>query len=352
MPDIDKRLRYFTGQFLQEQDFTDEQAYHVDRQRRHNRDLHTPGIAEGLDVEAAEGATQAVVRPGTALDGEGRQIVLSDSKTLPLNAPELQGKTLFVVISYHDEPTDVATVGKPEATRIYEIPDIRAFPVDAPDLPSDRTHIRLARLTISDTGTITNPDPSVRVRAGVSIGDQLELNELRLRRAGDTRNQWPVLSSNARGNLNITGNLSVNGQNFRSGWVRLPFLPKPNAAMTNRPAFSLSVFRATSGSAGAAGSIEIPIPPGITRITRLRIAGNRNVGGIAVNLWRITVSANNLTTNRLLTQNLTVSGNNPFNDLFSIASGNQPLNAETQAIALDVESQGESEIWFVAAEFA
>ena len=57
MADADKRLRYFNGQFLQQEDFADEQTYHLDRQRRHNRDLHTPGIAEGLEgrVEIRDG---------------------------------------------------------------------------------------------------------------------------------------------------------------------------------------------------------------------------------------------------------------------------------------------------------
>jgi hypothetical protein len=44
----ENRVRYFNGQFLQEEDFQVEQAYHLDRQRRHNRTLHTPGIADGL----------------------------------------------------------------------------------------------------------------------------------------------------------------------------------------------------------------------------------------------------------------------------------------------------------------
>ena len=79
-PDVEKRLRYFNGQFLQEKDFTDEQAYHIDRQRRHNRLLHTPGIAEGLDVEADVGARGAKVKPGTAVDAKGQFIVLAQER--------------------------------------------------------------------------------------------------------------------------------------------------------------------------------------------------------------------------------------------------------------------------------
>ena len=74
MADIDKRLRYFNGQFLEQKDFRDEQDYHIDRQRRHNRLFHTYGIAEGLQVTGAVGTGQVTVETGTALDDEGQQI--------------------------------------------------------------------------------------------------------------------------------------------------------------------------------------------------------------------------------------------------------------------------------------
>ena len=45
---VDKRLRYFDGQFLQAVDFIDEQTYHIDRLQSHTAQLHTPGIAADL----------------------------------------------------------------------------------------------------------------------------------------------------------------------------------------------------------------------------------------------------------------------------------------------------------------
>ena len=45
---IEKRIRYFLGQFLTEQDLIDEQKYHLDRQRRGNRILQVSGICEAL----------------------------------------------------------------------------------------------------------------------------------------------------------------------------------------------------------------------------------------------------------------------------------------------------------------
>ena len=42
-----KRLNYFDAQFLGETDFTDEQTYHLEMRRRHNRLLHSWGVADG-----------------------------------------------------------------------------------------------------------------------------------------------------------------------------------------------------------------------------------------------------------------------------------------------------------------
>ncbi|HEX5721069.1 MAG TPA: hypothetical protein VF179_33260, partial [Thermoanaerobaculia bacterium] len=102
MPDVIKRLKYFNGQFLREPDFTDEQEYHLDRQRRHNRQLHTPGIADGLVVTADQSATSVSVAPGTAIDGQGRQIVLNETRLVGFPG-SLNGQTALVVISYAQE---------------------------------------------------------------------------------------------------------------------------------------------------------------------------------------------------------------------------------------------------------
>ena len=82
MADI-KRPNYFTSQFLVEKDFNDEQAYHVNMRRRHNRLLHAFGVADGLLVTRA-GPTSVLVSPGTAVDRDGREIVLQDARTFPL----------------------------------------------------------------------------------------------------------------------------------------------------------------------------------------------------------------------------------------------------------------------------
>lgn len=217
MEDIVKRLKYFTGQFLQEQDFTEEQEYHLDRTRRHNAQLHTPGIAHGLAVTINGGATSASVAPGTALDTEGRLIVLKDPFDVGFE-PDLHGETVLVVISYHDEPADESTVGDVGMTRYLERPEILVFAENA--APSADLNIRLARLQIDSNGLITSHDPSVRTPSGARVRPNETFESLRLSRQGVPSNQWPVLTSGAASRADLAGDLAVTG-NITAGNLNL-----------------------------------------------------------------------------------------------------------------------------------
>lgn len=214
MPDVIKRLKYYNGQFLQEPDFTAEQEYHLDRQRRHHRQLHTPGIADGLAVTV--GTTSVSVAPGTAIDGQGRQIVLSEARTVGF-ASSLNGQSALVVISYAEEPADDATVGDAGKTRWKEVPLVDAILESGAPPPSDR--IPLARLQISSTGTVTQQDLTVRAPAGARLRPEEALERLRLSRQGVSASQWPVLSSGAANQADLAGNLSVTGNILVTGTV-------------------------------------------------------------------------------------------------------------------------------------
>ncbi|UCC63671.1 MAG: hypothetical protein JSV36_01010, partial [Anaerolineae bacterium] len=119
---VEKRVRYFDGQFLKDQDFIDEQKYHIDRQRRHNRFLHVSGIIEGLTVNAAD--THLVnVEPGTAVDRQGRQIVLGHQESVPLSG--YIGQAVALVISYAEGGSDQALEGSEGYTRFDETPELK-----------------------------------------------------------------------------------------------------------------------------------------------------------------------------------------------------------------------------------
>src|SRR5262245_23444764 len=82
-----KRLRYFNNQFLNDQDFIDEDAYVVGREQAQRRALCVAGVCEGLLVSYPDPAKPPVVAPGTAIDDLGRLIVLPQpaeaSKDIP-----------------------------------------------------------------------------------------------------------------------------------------------------------------------------------------------------------------------------------------------------------------------------
>src|ERR1700722_5947982 len=93
-----KRLNYFNHQFLDEKDFKDEQAYHIQMRRPHNRVLYRWGIAEGLTARH-HGEPSVTVEPGVAFDSEGREIGLTSAVTREVAHAGGSGPA-FVTIEY------------------------------------------------------------------------------------------------------------------------------------------------------------------------------------------------------------------------------------------------------------
>lgn len=76
-----KRPNYYAGKLMTADDFLAEQNYQLERQWQHNRMLHGYGIVVGLEVGLdvnEDGSTQVIVSPGYALDGWGREIVVTE----------------------------------------------------------------------------------------------------------------------------------------------------------------------------------------------------------------------------------------------------------------------------------
>src|SRR5215469_1369855 len=95
-----KRLNYFNHQFLEEQDFRDEQQYHIDMRRRVNRSLHLFGAAEGLNVTRS-GNLEITVEPGFALDREGRELVVFKPITYAISHLP-RHRQLHIIISHKE----------------------------------------------------------------------------------------------------------------------------------------------------------------------------------------------------------------------------------------------------------
>jgi len=107
-----KRLHYYERQFLRPRDFQDEQAYHLEMRRRHLIAHHTWGIVEGLEIEQNPTTEIWLVRPGMAVDGFGREILLFapeplDTEAIAALLEEATGPTkLKIWLAYHPEKTN------------------------------------------------------------------------------------------------------------------------------------------------------------------------------------------------------------------------------------------------------
>lgn len=181
--DIQHRLNYFDGQFLIDRDFIDEQRYHIDRQRRHNRLLHVAGIAGGLLVSEGDSPGQVIVSPGTAIDEEGRQIVLAGPETVVI--PEKffgvrtgafgensNPNTVTLCIAYHEEQV-AGEAGNPGPTRWLEHPQIAVMSDDDHEVVNGRgsepdpAPLLLAALTLDPEGVLTEINTEDREYSGL-----------------------------------------------------------------------------------------------------------------------------------------------------------------------------------------
>lgn len=314
MADIDKRLRYYNGQFLQEQDFTAEQQYNLDRTRRHNRQLHTYGIAEGLTVTAAVGASSAVVSPGTALDGEGRTIVLTESRNVSFGS--LTNQWVLVVISYKEQTSDPAAVGDEGDTRWWERPDVEV--IAETGAPAADVRVRLARLQIAANGTVAQHDTAVRTSAGVRLGTEVAIERIRLSRQGVASNLWPVLSSGAANQADVTGNLSVTGNILVTGTVDGRDVSVDGATLDTHKARTDNPHGTTATQVGAITGVGGVLNPG----GQVNLLAGSNIA----------ITADNGTNKRITIAGATIGGvANPGGNINFVGQGGISITPDNSA---------------------
>ena len=121
-----KRGKYFHGMLMTDRDFTEEQRYHIEKMKLHNRMLHGWGVVRGLGMTMKDDKKSIIINPGLALDCYGNEIFvcrkyeLDLSKIKKLNTTQestekcAQDKSLvnkwYVVIRYYEKGTDQALV--------------------------------------------------------------------------------------------------------------------------------------------------------------------------------------------------------------------------------------------------
>jgi hypothetical protein len=182
---MQKRVRFFDQQYLVEQDFVDEQAYHLDRSRRLPRALCITGVIDGL-VVTADGPSRLTITRGLAIDGQGRQLVLAGDISLPL--AKFAGKErIRLDIGYYELAADRTTGGETGTeARWEERPVVTATLPDAPDsIAVGITHSSDGKTTQVEEN-IAEPDPSAIRLAEVSVDSQgsVSVNASWAKRAG------------------------------------------------------------------------------------------------------------------------------------------------------------------------
>lgn len=306
-----KRLNYFTHQFLREQDFKDEQAYHCAMRYQHNRALHGWGVVEGLEVRKA-GEREITVEPGMAIDREGRELILPQPVSRDLGGFDRNSHTYITLVygESWDEADRHSAGGVEGYTRITESPQVMERRHHHPE----ESAVTLARVHINDVGHVHRIEMDSSVRKRISTVPQ--------------------------------------------GWVRLAFKPvrlsplkihkegvkiiEPDAESYD---FIIDEFKAHCRDR-ARGSMQVPVPPGATRIVGFRIAGTTS-GTVAVDLYRTgwNVPENKGEESNLLHEDL--RGPTFHHE----AKVNDGVLDESHALAVSVKAEGSSEIWLVAASF-
>ncbi|HEX7313594.1 MAG TPA: tail fiber domain-containing protein [Pyrinomonadaceae bacterium] len=175
-----KRLNYYNFQFLVETDFNDEQLYHKQMRRFHNRALHTWGIVEGLQVERVPNESKVTVAPGVAIDRLGQEIVLPE-RSAALGLDEFGADAqVYVTIKYRDvtdqadkDTSDTQTEGD-RYKRWTERPQVSAK-VAAPS--ADAPEVVLAVVKLDRNKAVADVSPSKRRYAGSRIGSSADGKE-------------------------------------------------------------------------------------------------------------------------------------------------------------------------------
>ena len=84
-PEYFERNNYYFGKLLTAKDFKDEQVYLNDKRILHNRFIHGYGVICGLVVtQSQESEKEIIVSPGMAIDGFGREIIVSEEQYIDI----------------------------------------------------------------------------------------------------------------------------------------------------------------------------------------------------------------------------------------------------------------------------
>jgi len=318
---IARKPAYRHGQLLLEEDFIDEQQYHLHARYLHSRAQHGFGAVQGLEVAAA-GELAVTVSSGFAVDRRGHEVELREPVTLELQGLPA-GAQAWVTIGYRSE-----AVGKDGGAdnRI----DCYAYLRIATGV--ELNDVRLASVQLDERGRI---EPG-----GIKLQE---------------RDQQRALI--APGSV---GPESLNAQ-LRKDWITMAFHPSmmPQDDENAQPPFRVGATQAIAhkdydnkpNTNGAAGSMALLLPPGVRRILRLRVAGAASEKKLTATLVR--GGFDRKTMKHLRDELLTLTfagGSGGYFETGDIPDAHRSLHDRLRTLSVDLRTQGYAKVSLIAIE--
>jgi len=304
-----KRMKYFNGLLLKEEDLALEQEYHMKLQRLHNRFFHDWGVVDGLTVTPVGGYPQVTVSQGLALnriaveetnEKFSQEIWICDNH--PDNPVDLSGydanKDIYITVVYEEASADKDNKkGGDKEIHIWERGRIK-HRGDMPEDPSKEVVLARVRLSSTEAGGKTvsevaekEADGITQIRtyavtqgtaqefAKISIGEKDKLNLPYLTGFIDrtlsqndglevhspyTKFSGKVISGEikANGNVNVNGVLTVNANNAEAFKV------------DSSGGVNISKNAAVAGTLSAAGGIQVSGENTTLNTTNVVMTGN------------------------------------------------------------------------------
>jgi hypothetical protein len=177
------RVHYEDRQFIRLAELRDEQAYHLLQRRRHNLSHHSWGIVAGLDMLEEDG--RPVVRPGLAIDGYGRELLLLNRVACGREQfDRLDTRRIDLWLEYRLDIREERTGNA-----------CRAGQADAPHRAVERAEVVMMR---------GGADPDPRHPPGVPV---TAFEEPMLATSDDPAQRWPVYLGRVVMNLSEKGEI-------------------------------------------------------------------------------------------------------------------------------------------------
>lgn len=321
-----RRPQYFRGQLLDEADFQAEQEYHRAARLLHNLRFHFWGVVHGLTV-SRHSDTEVLIAPGLAVDSLGREAVLDESAILDVTefGPN---QTVFVTFSFEEK-----------------LEDARKF-------EHGQGSVRMTEYSVLSASTTGGAGASVTLASvRLDANAKIVAGSVSYRH---TKYASSILAPGAVGERELADGSVTQaklGAGLRTGWVRMPFKPFP---LEDKKAFRIGPTEARSTDEGAAGSMGIPAPPGVTEVTRFRIAGELNEGVITVALYRCGWDENEGDHEKTTLLEKNFAGATPprsFEYTVELDKALGKLNSQYHALSMVLEVTKKTSISLIAVEF-